>query len=160
VGHDADIALLTAYGSSDNNSGIYGTIAVVFLFQGFYAYAVTPMTSLYPAEIAQYKLRATGFAVYKFVEAGFGLLASFAMSYAMADLGWKFYFINASWDIIFLAVIYFFYVETKDLKLEEIAVKFEGPAIWEAAHEPTPSPERLSDEQKGVYQSNVAVTPA
>lgn len=46
------------------------------------------------------------------------------MSYAMADLGWKFYFINASWDVIFLVIIYFTWIETRRLSLEEIAVKF------------------------------------
>lgn len=61
------------------------------------------------------------------------LLASFAMAYAMADLGWKFYLINASWDLVFLVIAYFTFVETKGLKLEEIAAKFEGSQILEAA---------------------------
>lgn len=46
------------------------------------------------------------------------------MSYAMADLGWKFYMINASWNVIFLAVVYFFWVETRRVPLELIAIKF------------------------------------
>lgn len=46
------------------------------------------------------------------------------MSYAMADLGWKFYMINASWNVIFLVIIYFTWVETRRLTLEEIAIKF------------------------------------
>lgn len=55
------------------------------------------------------------------------------MAYAMADLGWKFYLINASWDLVFLVIAYFTFVETKGLKLEEIAAKFEGSQILEAA---------------------------
>ena len=55
------------------------------------------------------------------------------MAYAMADLGWKFYLINASWNLIFLVIAYFTFVETKGLKLEEIAAKFEGSQILEAA---------------------------
>lgn len=46
------------------------------------------------------------------------------MSYAMADLGWKFYMINASWNIVFLVIIYFTWIETRRLTLEEIAIKF------------------------------------
>ena len=42
----------------------------------------------------------------------------------MTDLGWKFYFINASWDVLFLIIIYFTWIETRRLTLEEIAVKF------------------------------------
>lgn len=48
----------------------------------------------------------------------------------MADLGWKFYLINASYNIVFLAIIYFTWVETKGIPLEEIALKFEGTAAF------------------------------
>lgn len=55
-------------------------------------------------------------------------MASFALAYAMENIGWKFYFINAAWDFVFLVIAYFTFVETKGLKLEEINVKFEGPS--------------------------------
>ncbi|PVI00135.1 hexose transporter-like protein [Periconia macrospinosa] len=119
--------LIKRYGSSTDASGIYGTIAVIFLFQGFYAFSITPMTSLYPNEISPFKLRAAGYAVFHILDASFGLLASFTMAFAMADLGWKFYFINAAWDFCFLVLAYFTYVETKGLTLEEIRTRFEGP---------------------------------
>ena len=61
----------------------------------------------------------------------FSLLASFTMAYAMADLGWKFYFINAAWDFVFLIITYFAFVETKGLMLEEIDAKFEGSEFLE-----------------------------
>lgn len=63
------------------------------------------------------------------------LLASFALSYAMADLGWKFYMINASYNILFFAIIYFLWVETNGLTLEEIALKFEGEVALTAGRE-------------------------
>lgn len=44
----------------------------------------------------------------------------------MQDLSWKFYFINAAWDFVFLVIAYFTFIETKGLKLEEINAKFEG----------------------------------
>lgn len=53
------------------------------------------------------------------------------MSFAMSDLGWKFYLINASWDIMFLVFVFFFFVETKGLNLEEIAVKFGDERVVE-----------------------------
>ncbi|KAI7780518.1 Lactose permease [Diaporthe eres] len=125
--------LIKIYGASDNESGIYGTIAVIFLFQGFYSFAITPMTSLYPTEIAQYKVRAASIAVFRFFDGGFGLCFSFAMAYAMAELGWRFYLINASWNIIFALIVFFFFPETRALKLEEISILFEGPQVIEAA---------------------------
>ncbi|KAL3457452.1 general substrate transporter [Aspergillus heterothallicus] len=121
--------LIKRYGNSSNTSGIYGTIAVIFLFQGFYAFSVSPMTSLYPTEVSPFKLRTTGIAIFRMLDSGFGLLASFAMAYAMADLGWKFYFINAAWDFVFLVIAYFTFIETKGLKLEEINAKFEGKEV-------------------------------
>lgn len=58
-------------------------------------------------------------------------MASFAMSFAMSDLGWKFYLINASWDVMFLVFVFFFFVETKGLNLEEIAVRFGDERVVE-----------------------------
>lgn len=51
-------------------------------------------------------------------------MASFSMSYAMSTLGWKFYIINASWNIIFFAAVYFTWVETRLVPLEQVALKF------------------------------------
>lgn len=59
-------------------------------------------------------------------------MGSFAMSYAMDDLGWKFYFINGSWIVAFIGVVYFTFVETKGLQLEEIALKFGDMPVLEA----------------------------
>jgi len=58
-------------------------------------------------------------------------MASFAMSFAMSDLGWEFYLINASWDVMFLVFVFFFFVETKGLNLEEIAVRFGDERVVE-----------------------------
>ncbi|RMY61960.1 hypothetical protein D0863_11120 [Hortaea werneckii] len=124
--------LIKKYGESEKTSAIYGTIAVIFLFQACYAFSITPMTSSYPTEICQYKLRATGITLFRFFDSGFGLMGSFAMSYAMDDLGWKFYFINGSWIVAFIGVVYFTFVETKGLQLEEIALKFGDMPVLEA----------------------------
>ncbi|KAM5349848.1 hypothetical protein ACJ41O_006353 [Fusarium nematophilum] len=140
--------LIKRYGDSTNTSGIYGTIAVIFVFQGFYAFSITPMTSLYPTEVSPFKLRATGIAIFRMLDSGFGLLASFAMAYAMADLGWKFYFINAAWDFVFLIIAYFTFVETKGLKLEEINAKFEGSAILNGVVEDSASQASRQDIDK------------
>jgi hypothetical protein len=45
------------------------------------------------------------------------------MPFAMQNLGWKFYFINAAWDFAFLVLVYFAFIETKGLKLESIAAR-------------------------------------
>lgn len=58
-------------------------------------------------------------------------MTSFAMPFAMSDLGWKFYLINASWDTVFFAFVFFFFVETKGLNLEEIAIRFGDERVLE-----------------------------
>ncbi|EPS44242.1 hypothetical protein H072_1757 [Dactylellina haptotyla CBS 200.50] len=116
--------LIKAYGDSTDPAKNYGIIAVIFLFQGFYAFSITPMTSLYPTEICQYKLRAAGSVIFRLIDNSLGLAASFSLSFAMSDLGWKFYLMNASWNLVFAVLVYFFFIETKGLQLEEIAVKF------------------------------------
>ncbi|KAI1343267.1 hexose transporter [Xylariaceae sp. FL0016] len=125
--------MIKAYGNTSDHAGIYGTIALIFLFRALYAFSITPMTSLYPTEISQYKLRAAGIAVFRFCDSAFGLAFSFAMSYAMADLGWRFYLVNAAWDVVFGAVVFLCFPETKGVALEDVARFFEGPWLLEAA---------------------------
>jgi hypothetical protein len=55
------------------------------------------------------------------------MMYSFLMGYAMDDLGWKFFMVNAAYDIVFLAVIYFYWVETARIPLEEVGMKFGDP---------------------------------
>jgi len=57
------------------------------------------------------------------------LMASFSMGFAMANLSWKYYLINASYNIIILAAVYFLFVETKNVPLEEVTFLFEGPSV-------------------------------
>lgn len=52
---------------ADNPEGasqslIYGDVAVMFLFQGFYSLAWTPLLFLYPPEVMNYSVRANGLA--------------------------------------------------------------------------------------------------
>lgn len=42
----------------------------------------------------------------------------------MTNLGWKFYIVNASYNIIFLLAVYLFWVETARLPLEDVAKRF------------------------------------
>ncbi|KAI1767242.1 hypothetical protein GGR53DRAFT_463541 [Hypoxylon sp. FL1150] len=94
-----------AYSESTNTSAMYGTIAVIFLFQVFYVFAW---------QVASFKMRATVIAIFR-----------------VLDVGFEFYLINAIWNLVFLVTAYFTFVETKGLKLEKITPKFEGSQIIE-----------------------------
>ena len=45
-----------------SSSLVYGDVAVMFLFQGFYSIAWTPLLYLYPPEVMNYSIRANGLA--------------------------------------------------------------------------------------------------
>lgn len=105
---------------------VYGDVAVMFLFQGFYSIAWTPLLYLYPPEVMNYSIRANGVAFSLLVSNGLTLVFVFIMPIGIANIGWKMYMVNASWDIVSLALIVLFWVETKGKTLEEIDAFFEG----------------------------------
>ncbi|OAA51247.1 General substrate transporter [Beauveria brongniartii RCEF 3172] len=116
---------------ADNKIGasqglVYGNVAVMFLFQGFYSIAWTPLLTLYPPEVMPYATRANGNALSSFVLNGLALLLVFVMPIGLDRIGWKIYMINGSWDIIVLALIAVYWVETKGKTLEEIDALFDG----------------------------------
>ncbi|KAK3671341.1 hypothetical protein LTR78_008801 [Recurvomyces mirabilis] len=55
------------HGSATSGSVVYGDVAVMFLFQGFYSIAWTPLLFLYPPEILNYSIRANGVALSQFM---------------------------------------------------------------------------------------------
>lgn len=95
---------------ADNPDGasqglVYGDVAVMFLFQGFYSIAWTPLLYLYPLEVMNYSIRANGMAVSQLALNAFALVFVFIMPIGLNNIGWKMYMINGSWDIIIAAFI-------------------------------------------------------
>lgn len=118
--------LIKEYGSGQSLSGLYGCIAMMFIFTGFYGFTYTPLTMTLPSEISPSCERSAGITLFETFDSSFGLLSSFVLPIAMSNIGWKFYIINASYDIIFLPIIYFVWVETKGLDLAQIDAIFDG----------------------------------
>ncbi|KAL4790898.1 general substrate transporter [Aspergillus venezuelensis] len=81
--------LIKLYGTSTNVSGIYGTVACMFLFMGSYSIAWTPLTYIYPPEVLNYPIRAQGMGLNAWVYFGFGLVFVFALPFALESMGWK-----------------------------------------------------------------------
>jgi hypothetical protein len=119
-------ALTKVYGTSTNTSGIYGTVAAVFLFQGAYSFGWTPLLYLYPPEVLNYPIRANGMGVFQFVLNATAVLIVFTMPVAISKLGWKLYMVNGAWDVVMVGMIAWFWVETKGRTLEEVDAIFEG----------------------------------
>ncbi|KAL4939782.1 hypothetical protein BDV06DRAFT_224676, partial [Aspergillus oleicola] len=117
--------LIKLFGTSTNVSGIYGTVACMFLFMGSYSLAWTPLCYIYPPEVLNYPIRAQGMGLNAWVYFGFGLVFVFALPFALESMGWKTYIMNAGWNVALIAFIWFFWVETRGKTLEEIDAVFE-----------------------------------
>ncbi|KAI7189844.1 MFS general substrate transporter [Hortaea werneckii] len=119
-------ALTKVYGTSKNDSGIYATVASVFLFMGAYSFGWTPLLYLYPPEVLNYPIRAVGVGLFQFVANATAVLIVFTMPIALDNIGYITYFVNGAWDILVIIFIAVFWVETKGKTLEELDVIFEG----------------------------------
>ncbi|KAK0756312.1 hypothetical protein N5P37_011227 [Trichoderma harzianum] len=105
---------------------VYGNVAVMFLFQGIYSIAWTPLFSLYPPEIANFLIRAHTVAVTQLGQNLCGTILVLVTPIALQTIGWKMYIINASWDVGMVALIqWYFWVEIKGKSLEEIDTIFD-----------------------------------
>ena len=88
------------YGSGGNSTGSAATVAIVFLFCGVYSVAWTPLATSYPPEVLNYTCRASGMAAFSFAAWSSVVFISFVFPFALASIGWKFYIVNASWDVV------------------------------------------------------------
>ncbi|KAI1080818.1 hexose transporter [Whalleya microplaca] len=140
--------LTARYGTSTDTSGIYGTVACIFLFLGAYAFGLTPLTNMYGPEVLSYNIRGTGMAMFTLVAKVCGVFVTMVFPYLFDSIGWKTYMVNASWNILFWLFVYFYWVETKGKTLEEIDELFDGQK-----HSDVPDLDVVND--KGDLELNV-----
>ncbi|GAM42290.1 hypothetical protein TCE0_044r16128 [Talaromyces pinophilus] len=118
--------LSAKYGNSTDTSGIYGTIAMLFLFTSAFSAGINVLTVIYPPEVLSYPIRATGMGLFIMIERLCGLFVTMVFPFALNAIGWKTYMINASFDILLVLFVIFYWVETRGLTLEEVDIKFDG----------------------------------
>ncbi|KAF4425053.1 hypothetical protein F53441_14201 [Fusarium austroafricanum] len=119
-------ALTKTFSTSNQLSGIYGTVASIFLFMGAYSVGVTPITQLYPPEVLSYSIRTNGMAMWAGTLAIFAIGTTLVFPIALEAISWRLYFVIGAWDLLETVFVAVFWVETKGLSLEEIDGLFEG----------------------------------
>lgn len=102
-------------------------IAFIYIFNNvFFAFGYTPLQPLYPAEILSSPMRARGMGMFQLVQGTASFVNTYAAPVAMENIRYWFYVFFVFWNIFQLCIIYFFFVETKSLTLEEIDLVFES----------------------------------
>jgi sugar porter (SP) family MFS transporter len=101
-------------------------LAFIFLFNGFYAIAYTPLLVSYTVEILPFFLRARGLAVMNFAVMSAIIFNQYTNPIALEALHWKYYLVYTCWLVFELVYVILWAVETKGRSLEETAALFDG----------------------------------
>lgn len=117
VAHEAGLA---------NHSAANAFIVFMFFYYISYNLAFSGMLVSYTCEILPYRIRAKGLTI-MFLAVDLSLFFnSYVNPIALADIAWKYYIVYCCWLAVEAVIVFYYYVETKGLPLEEIAKVFDG----------------------------------
>jgi sugar porter (SP) family MFS transporter len=103
-----------------------GVLAMIFVFNVFSAICWIPMVIAYPLECITTKQRGVFFAFVFFCISGSSSVATYIGPPMLEALGWKTYVIQICYNAVTWVIIFFTFVETKGMTLEEVAGIFDG----------------------------------
>ncbi|KAL3465005.1 major facilitator superfamily domain-containing protein [Aspergillus heterothallicus] len=116
------------YDTAGNTTAANSVIAMIYVYYLFYNIAWSGLLVGYTVEILPYSLRAKGMTVMWFCIDAALFFNQYVNPIALDDLGWKYYIFYCVLLAVELAVVWFFYIETRNTPLEEIAKYFDGDA--------------------------------
>ncbi|KAI8670229.1 putative MFS hexose transporter [Fusarium keratoplasticum] len=119
-------ALTATYLRDPKNSYGIGTILVIFAFSFFTAICWIPLLIMYPLEMVTTKQRGIFFSWTMFCVNASSFIASYLNPVALENIQWRYYIVQCVFNALVLAIVYFTFVETRGLTLEEVAVIFDG----------------------------------
>lgn len=112
-----------------------GIVAMMFVFYTFYNLAMSPLPIAYLLEILPYSLRAKGLTVFNLAQYCSGLFNGFVNPVGLEDLRWKYYIVFVCALVLWLAIIYFTFPETRGMSLEEVSMVFDGRQALETTYD-------------------------
>lgn len=117
---------LTKYSiDSKTKSAANASIFFSFLFNVIYGFAWTPLTTLYSVETHRTENRAKGVMVVHLIASGVAIMSQYTGAIALGNISYKYYLFWGCWDLLEVVYMYFFFVETKGLTLEEMNIVFQ-----------------------------------
>lgn len=128
TGSSICFALVTVglrYGGTDNKGMSILAVVFIFMYYVFYGMSLLSIPYMYPAEINSQKMRNIGTSFATTVNWAFVYLVVVVTPTAINSIQWKYYMIYAILNICFFPIIWWFYVETTNLSLEQVDRLFE-----------------------------------
>lgn len=119
-------ALAAMYTNTEQRSYGIGVVACIFLFNLFYGASWLPLNVAYPIEIVTTKQRGLYFSWTLFVISASSFVVNYINPIGLESIGWRYYLITIAFDCLVIVIIYFGFVETKGMTLEQIAYQFDG----------------------------------
>lgn len=114
------------YTIAGNHAAAQAVVGMIYIYYFFYNLAWSGLLVGYSAEILPYKIRAKGLTV-MFLCVDIALFFNqYVNPIALDHLNWKYYIFYCAWLGLELVVVYFFFIETRNTPLEEIAKHFDG----------------------------------
>ncbi|KAK4508064.1 hypothetical protein PRZ48_001801 [Zasmidium cellare] len=132
------LAVLSALYGETGNPNVAGQragIAFIFLFALSYSVFFNSAVWVIVAEIFPLELRAVGVGWSTFSQYLTAIWLSYAASYAFDNITWKFYFVFIGTNLFSAIVYYFWFPETNQLTLEQIASAFGDVVADPVAHD-------------------------
>ncbi|KAK5720377.1 hypothetical protein LTR17_015014 [Elasticomyces elasticus] len=105
----------------------WSAVAVAFVFGYFTTFGVTwiAVPWAYPAEVNTQRMRTTGAAIATATNWMNNYVVVLITPVAIQNIQWRFYILFAALNLAFAPIVWFFYVETKNVTLEAIDAIFE-----------------------------------
>lgn len=103
-----------------------GVVAMIFIYNLVFSVGWGPLQVTYVVEILPYNLRARGLVLYNLFVALALIFNQYANPIGIENSGWKYYITYDVWLLVELVVVYFLFVETSKLSLEETAAVIDG----------------------------------
>ncbi|KIW95005.1 uncharacterized protein Z519_04985 [Cladophialophora bantiana CBS 173.52] len=110
-----------------------GVVVIIFIYNFFTSMCWVPLVIAYPLENVTTKQRAIFFAITLFSINVSAFCSSYLNPVGLAAIGWRYYLPQCCFNALMIAIIYFTFVETKGLTLEEIAIIYDGKESFEEA---------------------------
>ncbi|GIK06091.1 hypothetical protein Aspvir_001734 [Aspergillus viridinutans] len=119
------VAVGLRYGGPDNKGMSIMAVVFIFVYYVFYGMSLLSIPYIYPAEINSQKMRNIGTSFATTVNWLFVYVVVVVTPTAIQNIQWRYYMLYAIFNFCFIPIIYYFYVETATLSLEQVDRLFE-----------------------------------